>query len=366
MNDQRLARTRRQLAAKGIDALALVPGPNMIYLAGLSLHLSERPSVLIVRTDGGMGIIAPSLEAPRVAQTLGPAVQVFAWADEEGHEGAFAKACAAMGLANSTLAIEYLQMRAIEVKAFESHAPGVKLVALEQKFPAFRAIKDADEIAATKRAVAIMETALHKAMQAIKPGVTEREIAAVYRAAAAEAGSEGMPFSPIVASGPNAANPHSVVSDRQIQPGDLVIIDCGTLYGGYVADITRTFAVGAISAEAERIYNTVLEANRAGVRRAAPDVACGDVDRAARDVIAKAGYGPYFIHRTGHGLGMETHEPPYMVGGNPMPLEAGMIFTVEPGIYIEGQVGVRIEDDVVCTENGVEVLTTFERGLIRL
>ncbi len=366
MNDQRLARTRQQLAAKGIKALALVPGPNMLYLTGLSLHLSERPSVFIVRSDGGMGIIAPSLEAPRVAQTLGSAVQVFAWADEEGHEGAFATACATMGLANSTLAVEYLQMRAIELKAFEAHAPGVKLVALEQMFPAFRAIKDAGEIAATKRAVEIMERALRKAMEAIKPGTTEREIAAVYRAAVTEAGSEGMPFNPIVASGPNAANPHSVVSDRAIQPGDFVIIDCGATYGGYVADITRTFAVGSVSAEAEQIYNTVLAANRAGCTRGGPDVACGEVDRAARAVIADAGFGQYFIHRTGHGLGMETHEPPYMVGGNEMPLEPGMIFTVEPGIYIEGKAGVRIEDDVVCTEHGVEVLTSFERGLIHL
>ncbi|MEP7199308.1 MAG: Xaa-Pro peptidase family protein [Chloroflexota bacterium] len=366
MNDTRLARTRQQLQSKGLDALALVPGPNMLYLTGLSLHLSERPSVFILRADGGMGIIAPALEAPRVAQTLGPMVKVFAWSDEQGHDGAFRQACAAMQLGGSAMAIEYLQMRAIEVKTFEQHATGVRLVALEEQFPNFRAIKDADEIAKTRKAVAIMETALRETMQAIKIGATEKEIAMAYRIACMNAGTEGMPFSPIVASGPNAANPHSVVTDRQIQPGDFVIIDCGATYGGYIADITRTFAVGEVSAEARKIYETVLASNRAGCARAAPDVACGEVDRAARQVIDDAGYGPYFIHRTGHGLGLEGHEPPYMVAGNETPLEPGMIFTVEPGIYIEGKVGVRIEDDVVCTEHGVEVLTTFERGLITL
>ena len=145
MNEQRLARTRQQLQAQDIDALALVPGPNMLYLTGLSLHLSERPSVFIIRADGEMGIIAPALEAPRVAQTLGSSVKIFAWADEEGHEGAFRKACATMNIDNAVMVVEYLQMRAIEVKTFEEHATGIKLEALERKFPNFRAIKDRSE-----------------------------------------------------------------------------------------------------------------------------------------------------------------------------------------------------------------------------
>ncbi|MBI3732954.1 MAG: aminopeptidase P family protein [Chloroflexi bacterium] len=366
MNLERLQRAERQLGAKRLDALALVPGPNMLYLTGLSLHLSERPSVFILGAGGERGIIAPALEAPRVSQTLGPSVRVFAWSDEQGHEGAFASACEAMRLAGRALVVEYLQMRAIEVKAFERHAPGVRLSALEEQFPTFRAIKDADEIEKTRRAVAIMEAALRETMAAIKVGATEREVAAAYRMACMNAGTEGMPFSPIVASGPNAANPHAVPTDRRIQNGDFVIIDCGAAYGGYVADITRTFAVGAVSPEAEQVYRLVLGANRAGCAAARVGVACGDVDRAARRVIDEGDFGEFFIHRTGHGLGLEGHEPPYMVAGNPTPLEVGMIFTVEPGIYVEGKVGVRIEDDLVCTETGVEVLTAFERNLIRL
>ncbi len=366
MNQARLTRTQQQLKQQGLDALALVTGPNMLYLIELSLHLSERPSVFIISADGELGIIAPALEAPRVAQTLGPAVEVFAWSDAEGHEGAFAAACAEMQLSGRSVAIEYLQMRAVEVKSFERHAPGINLVALEEKFPSFRAVKDADEIKKLRKALQIMETALRETASAIKVGATEKEIANAYLLACMKAGTESTPFAPIIASGPNAANPHAVPTERPVRQGDFVIVDCGATYGGYVADITRTFAVGEISAEAEKIYNIVLAANRAGCNAARPGVACGEVDHAARQVIDQAGYGPYFIHRTGHGLGLETHEPPYMVAGNPMPLEPGMVFTVEPGIYVEGQLGVRIEDDVICTENGVEVLTTFERGLIKL
>jgi Xaa-Pro dipeptidase len=366
MNTARLQRTQNQLKAKGIDALALVPGPNMYYVSGIVGHLSERPTVFILRADGAVGLITPSFEAPQRAQELGPAARLFRWTDEAGYEGAFAEACATMQLAGRKLCIEFLHMRAIEVKAFEQYAVGAQCVALEKVFPNFRALKDAAEVAHMRKATEIMETALRAAMNAIKVGVTEREVAAVYRNALMNAGSEDNPFGPIVASGPNAANPHASVTDRQLQDGDLVIIDCGAIYGGYVADITRTFAVGHISAEAEQLYNVVLAANRAGCAKAGPDIACGDVDRAARKVIEDAGYGQYFTHRTGHGLGLETHEPPYMVAGNETPLEAGMCFTVEPGIYIDGKVGVRIEDDLVCTEHGVEVLTTFERGLIRL
>jgi Xaa-Pro dipeptidase len=366
MNTMRLQRTQAQLKAKGLDALALVPGPNLLYVSGSAGHLSERPAVFILRADGAVGMITPAFEAPQRAQALGPTAQLFRWTDEAGYEGAFAEACEKMQLAGHKVCIEFLHMRAVEVKTFEQYAKDLQLVALEKVFPNFRALKDAAEIAQLKRAVAIMETALREAMQAIKVGVTEREVAAVYRNALMQAGSEGNPFGPIVASGPNAANPHASVTDRKIQDGDLVIIDCGAIYGGYVADITRTFGVGNISAEAEKIYQTVLAANRAGCAKAGPDIACSDVDRAARVVIEDAGYGQHFTHRTGHGLGLETHEPPYIVAGNEIPLEAGMCFTVEPGIYLDGKVGVRIEDDVICTETGVEVLTTFERGLIQL
>jgi Xaa-Pro dipeptidase len=166
-----------------------------------------------------------------------------------------------------------------------------------------------------------------------------------------------------VASGPNSALPHATPTDRQLAPGDLLIIDWGARSGGYISDITRTFAVGEVDPEFNRIHQVVLEANIAGQSAVRPGATCNAVDQATRQVILDAGYGERFIHRTGHGIGLEPHEPPNIRSGEMVPLEAGMTFTVEPGIYLPGRAGVRIEDNVVVTENGVETLTVLERSL---
>jgi Xaa-Pro dipeptidase len=173
-----------------------------------------------------------------------------------------------------------------------------------------------------------------------------------------------MPFEPIVVAGPNAASPHAVPSDRPIRPGEPIVIDCGAVMGGYVSDITRTVAFGGLPEEMMRVYEVVRRANEAGRAAVRPGRAAQEVDRAARRVIREAGYGDYFIHRTGHGLGLEVHEPPYIVEGNRLPLQVGMTFTVEPGVYLPGVGGVRIEDDMLVTPEGAETLTAFPRELI--
>ena len=172
-----------------------------------------------------------------------------------------------------------------------------------------------------------------------------------------------MPFSPIVASVPNSANPHAFPGDRQLARGDLLIIDWGANVGGYYSDLTRTFAIGQPEDEMKLIAQTVMWANTAAREIAGPGKAAQEVDRAARKVIEDAGYGQYFIHRTGHGLGMEVHEAPYIREGNPLRLEPGMTFSVEPGIYIPGRGGVRIEDDVVITDQGLQSFSDLPRGL---
>jgi Xaa-Pro dipeptidase len=194
--------------------------------------------------------------------------------------------------------------------------------------------------------------------------MTERELAAIWDAEMNKAG--GAPsFGTIVASGPNSANPHHSNGDRAFQSGDLIIMDGGAWHTGYASDITRTVALGEPSAEARRIYGLVQAANAAGRAAAArPGASGASIDQAARQVIADGGYGPQFIHRTGHGLGLEVHEPPYIVGGSDDALIPGATFTIEPGVYVDGVGGVRIEDDVVVTEDGAESLTTFERDLI--
>ena len=202
------------------------------------------------------------------------------------------------------------------------------------------------------------------ALPLIKIGMSEKEVAAelVLQIFRRGSGVE-LPFQPIVATGPNSANPHAFPTERKLAKGDLLVIDWGANVDGYFSDLTRTFGVGEVNAEQEKLHSTVQEANTAALETAKPGVTCGDVDKAAREVIEKAGYGEYFVHRTGHGLGMEGHEEPYIRAGNPMPLEPGMTFTIEPGIYVPGENGVRVEDDVVVTEEGLLSLSDMSRGL---
>jgi Xaa-Pro dipeptidase len=224
--------------------------------------------------------------------------------------------------------------------------------------------KDDQEIANMQKAAEIAEAALSATIQQIRIEMTEKQVAGILIQELLKNGSQGeLPFQPIVSTGPNGANPHAVPSERPLAAGDMLVIDFGANWNGYFSDITRTFAIGEYSTLQERIYYTVLAANQEGHKTGAPGVTCGAVDAAARSVIEEIGFGQYFIHRTGHGLGMESHEEPYIRPDNPMLLQPGMTFTIEPGIYLPNQFGVRIEDDVVVTENGLKNLTTFPREL---
>jgi Xaa-Pro dipeptidase len=230
-----------------------------------------------------------------------------------------------------------------------------------------RMCKDAAEVAAMRQAVRIAQESLKAILPQIKIGMSERQIASMLTLELLSQGSDPeMPFTPIVSGGPNGANPHATPGDRPLQAGDLLVIDWGAIYEGYVSDLTRTFAIGVVEDEFAQIARIVAQANAAGRQAAGPEVAAEEVDHAARGVIESAGYGAYFIHRTGHGLGMEGHEPPYMRAGNSLPLQAGMTFTVEPGIYLPGRGGVRIEDNVVITASGAETLSDLPRQLITL
>ena len=232
-------------------------------------------------------------------------------------------------------------------------------------FGGLRLLKSADEIARMKQAAVIAQTALLATLRTVSAGMTEKAIANELIIQLLRAGSDpDMPFQPIVATGPNSANPHAVPTDRELQPGDLLLVDWGAGFEGYFSDITRTFTFGEVDPELMKIGTIVRAANEAGRKAGKPGLAAGVVDRAARAVIDEAGYGPYFTHRTGHGLGMEAHEPPYIFAENNLVLAKGMTFTVEPGIYLPGKGGVRIEDDVVVTADGLESLTDLPREVL--
>jgi len=365
MHLNRLNRLIEQASAHGLDVLALMPGPNLFYLTGLSFHLSERPVVALFPVGGPPAIVLPALEAVKVAQaTVG--LEPFPYTDEDGHTPAFQRACAALELADCIVGVEALQMRLLEVRLLERYAPGCRLIPAEDTLAELRIRKDERELEQMRRAAAVTEAALRMTMRQVRAGMTEREVASLLTVELLRAGGEGMAFSPIVVVGPNAASPHATPSDRPIGAGETIVVDCGATVGGYAADITRTFAIGELEPELARVYEVVQAANAAGRAAAGPGVLAGEVDQAARAVIAEAGYGEYFFHRTGHGLGLEVHEPPYIVAGNERLLEPGMTFTVEPGVYLPGQGGVRIEDDVLVTPDGAESLTSFPRELVSL
>jgi Xaa-Pro dipeptidase len=366
MNEQRLRKCQDQTVAHGLDGVVLMPGPNMLYISGMHTHASERPILLFVPADDETAIIIPELEAMKAEAAGIDPRRIFAWNDQDGYMGAFQHACAMLELSDYLLGVEVLRMRVLEYELLRRYAPGLKTTPAETVMNVLRLRKDAQELTAIRRAAQVAEKAMQKLLPRIQVGQTEKQIAAMLVQELLAAGSQATPFGPIVSTGPNSASPHAVPTDRPIQHGDLLVIDWGAMIDDYPSDITRTFAVGEIEPEFHRIYNTVLLANEEGKRVSRPGITGEAIDRAARDVIEKAGYGPYFIHRTGHGLGLETHEHPSLVAGEREPLPAGAVFTVEPGIYLPGRGGVRIEDDVVLIGNSHESLTTFPRELIRV
>ena len=363
MYGERLQRLQAELRNRQLDCLALLPGPNLRYMTGLEFHLMERPTVAFIPAEGVPAFVIPSLERAKFAGSRPFDLELFAYTDEEGPAEAFRRALMALPEVHE-IAVEFLTMRVLELRLVQRHAPNAVLHDANPVMDVLRLAKDAGEVERMRRAIAITEQALQSVLESFRPGMTEREIAARLHIALLEAGGGPLPFESIVLSGPNAALPHGLPSDRRVQPGDVLLIDFGTTFQGYVSDITRTFAVGEPLAGRQRdVYEAVKAANAAGVAVVRPGAACQDVDRTARQVIDEAGFGEYFIHRTGHGIGLEGHERPYIVEGNEALLQPGMTFTVEPGIYIPGEIGVRIEDNVVVTPEGVECLTTFSREL---
>jgi len=364
--DDSLRKLQRLMQAAELDLLTLLPGPNLFYLTGLNFHLMERPTVLFVPLEGEAAIVLPELEAVRVAEAL-PAMKRFAYGEKESDRaGAFQQAAARFRGARR-LGVEPLRMRYFEQELLLEANPGWQLVSAEQVLLELRLRKSADEIKFMSRAVLIAETALQNALPAIRTGMTEQEVAAELIVQLLRAGSESdLPFAPIVASGPNSALPHATPTDRTLGQGDMLIIDWGARFQGYISDLTRTFSIGRAPDRMLEIHALVEAANQAARQAATRGASVDQVDRAARAVIATGGYGEYFLHRTGHGIGLEAHEPPGIRSGDSLRLEPGMTFTIEPGIYLPGEGGVRIEDNVAVAESGLQVLSSLPRGLVEL
>ncbi len=362
MTNHCISRLLKLAAQNQLDAIAIMPGPNMQYFSGLHFHLSERPTMTLFPTQGQPALICPAFEATKTTRSPIP-WQLFTYVDGQDPAEVFQAACRALQLDRARIGVEALKMRVLELRLVEHAAAGATFENADALIAQLRAIKDAGEIAALRRAIAITEQALDDVVDVVRAGMTERQIANELTLALLRRGAQGLAFEPLIQSGPNSALPHAMAGERVLQAGELLLLDFGVMIDGYNSDITRTLVAGEPGAEVRKIYELVKQANAAGRAAAKPGVSGQEVDRAARQVIADAGYGQYFTHRTGHGLGLEGHEPPYMVEGNTIPLEVGNTFTVEPGIYVPELGGVRIEDDVLITLDGAESLTTYDREL---
>ncbi len=364
MTQARLLDLQERAAAAGLDCVAVLPGPNLVYLTGLQFHLSERPIVVFFPVGNTPAIVLPEFEAGKLAAAPYP-ITAFTYAeDDRSRLDAFQQAVAHLELVDSLVGVEGRRMRFMELRLIERFASNTRFEAAEEVTASLRMTKDADEIRHMRRAAETAERALAATLPRVRAGMTEKELAADLVAELLRAGTDlPFPFEPIVASGPNSALPHATVSDRNLRPGDLVVVDWGAASAGYFSDLTRTFVVGEVDPEFKRVHQAVLAANEAGRAAIQPGLEAQAVDRAARSAIEQAGYGEYFIHRTGHGLGLEVHEEPYIRAGNTDRLEVGMTFTVEPGIYLPGRGGVRIEDNVAVAEDGVTVLSSMSRDL---
>ena len=363
MNEKRINNLLSAMSAHNLDYVAVIPGATMRYLADLDFHLMERPIVAFFSPEDKPALIAPEFECSKIKFPAN--WQLFPWQDEDGPEGAFEACAQALQLSRKRIGVESLGMRVKEYTLLQTYAPNAFITAADPLIAALRMTKDATEIEHIKTAISLAEGVLQATLPKIKIGMTEKEVAAELLIGLLRAGSQTpLPFEPLVQTGVTGASPHAAPGNRKLAAGDLLIIDFGAKAGGYISDITRTFAVGRVSDEARRIHNLVAQANRAGREVAGPGISCQTVDRAARKVITDADYGQYFTHRTGQGFGLDGHEAPFIVEGDTTPLQPGMTFTVEPGIYIPNLGGVRIEDDVLVTADGVESLSTFSRKLI--
>ncbi|MCP3892887.1 MAG: aminopeptidase P family protein [Desulfobulbaceae bacterium] len=360
----RIATLVKNMEEHGFAGMAVNAGPSLTYLTGLHFHLMERPVVFVFTPASPVTIILPELERAKLTGLPFPASVYPYGEDPGGWENIFKEALEAIGLSGAKIGVEPRQLRLLEYKLLRGACQDVQFTDGSSLVAGPRSIKDDDELLLMRQAVMIAEDALEETLLKVKIGVSEKEIASELFLQLIGHGSEtSLPFSPIVAAGPNGANPHAKPSGRKLQEGDLLVIDWGASFGGYASDLTRTFGVGKLDAESEKIHHLVQRANEAGRLAGKPGVTCDFVDSTTRNVIEQGGYGQHFTHRTGHGIGMECHEEPYIRNENNQQLQAGMTYTIEPGIYLPGKNGVRIEDDVVVTLTGAESLSTMSRKI---
>jgi Xaa-Pro aminopeptidase len=365
---ERLASAQHALAATGLDALLVSPSADLRYLTGYDAHVSERLTCLVVPASGPVTLVVPTLERPAAEASPAPGtgVEIVDHPDGSDPYPLVRKALGAGRHPGAKVAIGN-RMYAEHVLGLRDALPDMAQQLAGPILRELRMRKSAAEVSALAEAGAAIDDVHAHVADWLRPGRTENAVAADIRDAILAAGHATADFA-IVASGPNGASPHHEASERVIEGGDPVVIDIGgRMPSGYCSDSTRTYVVGGEPpAEFAAYYAVLFDAQNAAVAAVRPGVTCEAVDAAARDAISESGYGDQFLHRTGHGIGLDGHEDPYIVTGNRLALESGMAFSIEPGIYLAGRHGARIEDIVVCTADGARRLNTRSTDLVYL
>jgi len=355
--DRRL-RTLEAAKAAGLGGILVSPGPDLAYLTAYTPPPLERLTVLVLTAGADPALVIPTLERPLAESAAGaPGLTMLEWRD--GRDDPYGIVAAMLGSERYAVTD---RTWASHLLSIERATPGRSFVAASEALPLLRAVKDAEEIRRLHAAGSAADAVFADVIAEPFAGRAETEVAVVLDRLLREHGHQRVDFT-IVGSGPNGASGHHEPGERRIEPGDAVVMDFGGVRDDYCSDLTRTVFVGEPSHEEREVYAIVQAAQQAAFDAVRPGVAAQDVDRAARRVITDAGYGDRFVHRTGHGIGLEVHEPPYIVEGNETLLEPGMTFSDEPGIYLEGRFGVRIEDQVVVTAQGAQRLNEANREL---
>jgi len=359
MNSNRIQTLTAHLRQHGIQAAAVLPSAGLYYLTGMAAYLSERPLLFVFTAAGEAMAICPAFEASRVRRDSG-VHKLFTYTDEEGASVGFDRLAENVGPLG-TVAMEFQAARLLEYTLLRTACGIAELTDLRPILALQRMLKEPTEINKLQQAAQMADAVMAIVEQNLVLGQSELQIAQV--AADYVQGRGGrMSFVSVIA-GERTALPHASPSSRVLQAGDAVVVDLGCIVDGYTSDITRTFLLPGAVAELEKVGAIVFEANRLAREAVGVGVEAGHIDLAARSYIAAQGYGEFFTHRTGHGLGLEVHEEPYIVGGSNEKLQIGHTFTIEPGIYLPGVGGVRIEDDVCVTATGGVSLTTYPRAV---
>jgi Xaa-Pro aminopeptidase len=351
----RLEVARRRLMEARVDGMLLAPGPDLYYLTGFEVYAGERLVALLLPKEGEPRFLVPEMNVAQATANKAGVTNVRGWSDAEGYVEPLRAACRDLGWTAGRLAADD-EMRSAFLLDWQTICPEAKFDRASRVMQPLRVRKTGDELAELRRAGQVADGVIAAAHAACLVNASEAEVARTVTDAIYQLEPSCRVYGCIVASGPNSALPHHETGSRALAVGDVVILDYGCILDGYHSDITLTVSLGPAATEVHRVHAIVWEAQQQALEKIRPGVPAEQVDQAARSVIDAAGYGDYFIHRTGHGIGLQVHEPPYLVAGNQAPLEEGMTFSVEPGIYLPGRFGVRLEVIVAVGRDGAELL----------